>query len=324
MNASTRNAPKTVTAWPLVACMALTVGVSTDALGQSRFSEIVVFGTSLSDPGNAFALSSEAATPPMFTLSPLLVPSAPYAKGGHHFSNGATWVEQLARPVGLDGSVRPAWKTTESTATNFAVGGARARDDGTNVNLTRQVDEFLLRSRGVASGQALYVIEMGSNDVRDALEAYGRGADGAPILRAALESIAANIQRLSGAGARNYLIWVLPNVALTPAIRALGPPAGAVATFVTQSFNAALGQIVGQLQAVLPGNFFALDAYELLNAVVAHPDAFGLTTVTTACVTPNLPPFSCKDADGFLFWDGIHPTREGHAILAQEAARVLR
>src|SRR2546422_10941668 len=84
------------------------------AAAQSRFSGIVVFGTSLSDPGNAFALSGEAATPPDFMLDPLLIPSAPYARGGHHFSNGATWVEQFARSVGLRDGVRAALATTDA------------------------------------------------------------------------------------------------------------------------------------------------------------------------------------------------------------------
>jgi phospholipase/lecithinase/hemolysin len=75
----------------------------------------------------------------------------------------------------------------------------------------------------------------------------------------------------------------------------------------------------------LPGSRFdRLDAYQLLNAIVAAPAAFGLTSVTTACVTPNVAPFTCGNPDGFLFWDGIHPTRAGHAILAQAAANVLR
>src|SRR5712691_6197039 len=103
------------------------------ASAQSRFSGIVVFGTSLSDPGNAFVLVGDASTPPDFGLDPLLIPSAPYARGGHHFSNGATWVEQFARSVGLGGSVRPALATTNSGATNFAVGAARAYDDGVKI-----------------------------------------------------------------------------------------------------------------------------------------------------------------------------------------------
>ena len=60
-----------------------------------------------------------------------------HAKGGHHFSNGATWVEQYARSVGLARSVRPALASADSRAANFAVGAARAYDDGVNFNLTR-------------------------------------------------------------------------------------------------------------------------------------------------------------------------------------------
>src|SRR5689334_13427233 len=76
---------------------------------HARYSGIVVFGTSLSDPGNAFALRGGTNTPPDYDLNPLLVPNAPYMRGGHDFSNGATWVEQFARSLGLAGTVRPAY-----------------------------------------------------------------------------------------------------------------------------------------------------------------------------------------------------------------------
>src|SRR5829696_289095 len=90
---------------------------------HAPYSGIVVFGTSLSDSGNAFALRGGTSTPPDYDLNPLLIPNAPYARGGHHFSNGATWVEQFARARGLADSVRPAFASA-SQATNFAVGGA--------------------------------------------------------------------------------------------------------------------------------------------------------------------------------------------------------
>ena len=70
----------------------------------------------------------------------------------------------------------------------------------------------------------------------------------------------------------------------------------------------------------LPGIRIArLDSYRLLNDLVASPGAFGLTDVTGACVTP----FTCGSPDEFLFWDGIHPTKAVHGIIAQEAASVL-
>jgi phospholipase/lecithinase/hemolysin len=309
----------------LVSGLALVLAAPGWAAAQSRFSGIVVFGTSLSDPGNAFALVGDAGTPPDFMLNPLLIPSAPYARGGHHFSNGATWIEQYAKSVGLVHSVKAALATPDLSADNYAVGAARAYNDGINFNLTRQVDTFLQRSRGVASSGALYVIEMGGNDIRDAFQIYATGGNGGPILTQAVGSIAANIQRLYVAGAREFLVWAAPNVALTPAIRSLGPAAGGLATLVTQGFNGGLAQALGQLSFGLPGISFArLDAYQLLNAIVADPAAFDLTNVTTACVTPNNPPFKCQHVDEFLFWDGIHPTRAGHAILAQETANVLQ
>ena len=119
-------------------------------------------------------------------------------------------------------------------------------------------------------------------------------------------------------------MWIPPNVALTPAVRSLGPAAGALATSLTQAFNAGLSQTVTQLSAALPSaRFTALNVYQLQNAIVLNPAAFGFSTVTDACVTPNVPPFTCQHADQYLFWDGIHPTKAGHAALADEALRVL-
>ena len=140
---------------------------------HAPYSKIVVFGTSLSDSGNAFALRGGTSTPPDYDLNPLLIPNAPYARGGHHFSNGATWVEQFARALGLAGTVRPAYGSDSPIATNYAVGAARACDapGSDNVNLADQIAAFLADTGGVAPSDALYVVEMGSNDVRDAIAA---------------------------------------------------------------------------------------------------------------------------------------------------------
>jgi phospholipase/lecithinase/hemolysin len=298
------------------------------AIGRQPYSGIVVFGTSLSDSGNAFALRGGTNTPPDYLVDPLLVPSVPYARGGHHFSNGATWIEQFARSVGLAGSVRPAFGASSPTATNYAVGAARAYDDGSNVNLSDQVSAFLTDVGGVAPSDALYVIEMGSNDIRDAIVAFQTGGSTAAqaILQQAIQSIAANIQTLHAAGAREFLVWIPPNVALTPALRSLAqlnPAVTQLATGLTLAFNSALkGALAGLAQ--LPGiTITQLDAYTLLNSIAAAPGAFGLTDAATACLTPDVAPFFCQNADEYLFWDGIHPSDAAHAITAQEAARVL-
>jgi phospholipase/lecithinase/hemolysin len=306
-----------------VAILLATAGIPVHTTARAPFDRIVVFGTSLSDSGNAFALRGGTNTPPDYLLDPLLVPSAPYARGGHHFSNGATWIELFARSLGLAGSVRPAFASS-GTATNYAVGAARGREDGLNINLPAQVDAFLQDAGGVARPDALYVIEMGGNDIRDAIAGYPNASG--PILQDAVVSIANNIARLYAAGARNFIVWRAPDVGVTPAIRALDrvrPGAKSLATALTQGFNGALDGAVAQLMT-LPGITIArLDAFRLLNDIVAAPAAFGLTEIASPCLTPSVPPFTCGTPDEYLFWDGIHPSVATHAIIAAEAASVL-
>ena len=324
----------------LLACAAV-AAFSTAGLAAAQrvpYSGVVVFGTSLSDSGNAFALRGGTNTPPDYNLSPLLVPNAPYARGGHHFSNGATWVEQFARALGLAGTVRPAYGSDSPLATNYAVGAARACDapGDENVNLADQVAAFLADSSGVAPSDALYVIEMGGNDVRDAIVAalgvLQRGGTfqqavqaAAPILACAQQAIQTAIVTLQQAGAKQILVWTVPNPGLTPAIRSLGPGAVQVATFLTTLFNTQmlLPTVEALDQASEDIDIAVLDAFTLLQQITANPANFGLTNTTTACVTTNAEPFFCQAADEYLFWDGIHPTRAAHALVAHEAARVL-
>jgi phospholipase/lecithinase/hemolysin len=312
------------TALLAAATLAVTTGTVRTA-AEERFDRIVVLGASLSDSGNAFALRGEVNTPPNYLLDPFLVPSAPYARGAHHFSNGATWIEQFAQSRGLAGSTRPAFLQPDSAASNYAVGAARAYEDGVNVNLSAQVDAFLQQSGGVASADALYTIEMGGNDIRDALVAYASGdpAKAALILQQANIAIANNIGALYAAGARTFLVWRAPDIGLTPAIRTLGQGAMTLGNGLTQGFNAALDSVVAQLSQYPGIRIVRLDAYRLLNDLVAQQDAFGLTNVTTACVTPSVAPFKCESPDEFLFWDGIHPSKAVHAIIAGEAASSL-
>ena len=318
---------------------ALTASAPTVSARQhAPYSGIVVFGTSLSDSGNAFALRGATNTPPDYDMNPLLVPNAPYTRGGHHFSDGATWVEQLARSFGLAGAVRPAYGSDSRIATNYAVGGARACDapgDG-SVNLADQVTAFLADSSSVAPPDALYVIEMGGNDVRDAivtalgvLQAGGtlqQAVQAAgPILACAQQAIRAAIVTLEQAGARHFLVWTAPDLGLTPAIRSLGPGAMALATSLAAMFNTQLLLTTVHTldQASDDIDIGVLDAFTLLQQITAQPANFGLTNTTTACLIPNDEPFSCQTAHEYLFWDGIHPTRAAHALVAHEAARVL-
>lgn len=317
--------PPSANRWIFAGCLALALAAAGTAGAQAPSGPVVVFGTSLSDPGNAFALLGATNTPPDYSVDPFLVPDRPYARGGQHFSNGATWIEQYAGLRGLSASVQPAFRDAGAKASNYAVGGARAREVPNNVHLSLQVATFLHSSGGAAPSDALYVIEMGGNDLRDALLAGQVG--GPAIIQDAITSIAANIGTLYAAGARRFFVWNAPDLGLTPAIRAfdvLFPGTAAAATGASQLFNFHLDFALGMLKTDLPGiEFLRLDVFQKLHAVVAAPEDFGLTEVATACITPSVQPFACTNPDEHLFWDGIHPTRSVHGILAHEAAAVL-
>jgi len=307
----------------LVSGVALLLAAAPSASAQPPTEKLVVFGTSLSDPGNAFALRGGTNTPPDYLVDPFfLTPNAPYTRGGHHFSNGPTWIEQLARTLRANVNAEPAFKGDNPRAMNFAIGSSRAREDGINPSLALQVSTFLQATGGVASPNALHAIEMGSNDVRDALTA---GAGAQAVLLSALTAIRANVMTLYAAGARRFLIWNVPNPALTPAIRFLNSPqASAGATQLTVLFNQGLDGQIASLRATLPGiEIVKLDVFQLLNVVVANPAGFGFTNVITPCITPSEAPFFCQTPDEYLFWDGIHPTSEMHGVVAQFAELAL-
>jgi phospholipase/lecithinase/hemolysin len=305
-----------------IGLLAVALAAPSLAPAQGPTSELIFFGDSLSDSGNAFALQRENNTPPSYSVDALLIPDDAYARGGHHFSNGPTWAEDFANSLGLAADANPSFRDANPRATDYAVGGARA-SGMSEFNLPIQVDVFLQDFGGHAPSDALYVIEIGGNDLRDALAAVGAGQDPAPIIAAAVAGVAANITALYQAGAREFLVWNAPNIGLTPAVRALGPNAMAAGLQLTLLYNGNLATVLTSL-AALPGiEITPFDLFGALNAIVANPSAFGLTDVVDACISPNDPPFICSKPDSYLFWDGIHPTKAAHAILAQAVATTL-
>ena len=71
------------------------------------------------------------------------------------------------------------------------------------ISMTEQVDTFVEDFDNQAPSDALYVIDFGGNDVRDAIVAFteeGSGTAGV-VLQDAITSIASNMQLLYGIGA---------------------------------------------------------------------------------------------------------------------------
>jgi phospholipase/lecithinase/hemolysin len=210
-------------------------------------------------------------------------------------------------------------------ASNYAVGGARAvANYPCRFNLPAQVDAYVAHF-GQTSAETLVVIEIGGNDVRDALAAALSGQDPSSYIQNAILSLSANIIRLYCHGAKQFLILKVPDIGKTPAVRALdhqfpGFGIADLANTLSQAYNNGLEAAVHGLPALAPGiDVKTLDVYATLNAIVADPGTYGFANVTDACITPNQPPFSCAKPDTYVFWDGIHPTKALHAIVAQQA-----
>ena len=207
-----------------IAVLSLTVPGAAWARGNGKKASerMFTFGDSLSDAGNHFAEIGEVSQAP---FDP--VPSFPYAIGGHHFSNGDTWVEQLTKRLGKPTSGHPA-SLSPGVFTNYAVGRARARANAPDFplfDLGTQINIFFADFGGNAPSDAVYAIWIGSNDTRDALSALGADPSGATslgILNDAVMSIGNNITALYLAGARDFLILNVPNLAITPAVQSSG------------------------------------------------------------------------------------------------------
>ena len=317
----------------------LLVGVvvysATTCAAQGLYDRIVVFGASYSDSGNAFALLSDPQThgfdedclittqsvPPYDALDDLVIPESAYARGGHHFTNGATWVELLARRQGLSGSTRPALANENDHATNYAVGGARVLDYPCRFNLSAQLATYLA-DHGQASATTLFIFDIGGNDLRDVI-AQETDPSEIPLV---LGNIAGAIQALYLQGARNFLLVNVGGLGSIPSMRALDrifPGIAQAADQLALGFNLGLAQVRDLANGLPDADVRILDMYGLLATILAAPESYGLTDVSNPCVSPDVPPYVCKKPDTYLFWDGVHVTRAVHRIIAMEAEKVL-
>jgi len=296
---------------------------------------MVVFGTSLSDPGNHFI---EFGTTALQPFAP--IPDASYAIGGHHFTNGATWVEQVATGMHMPTGGSPALHRG-GVFSNYAVGRARVRSCTTVslacpggpypfgvVDLGFEVEQFLADVGGNAPRSHLYAIEVGANDVNDALTALFTDPSGdtsAAIMGAAVTAEAGYLYSLYSAGARTFLITSVPNFGLTPYVRALGPGAQFAAAQLAAAYDGALGSALASFGATLPGiQFIHFDFNSILAQVELQPASFGIKNAMDSCLTfGGIGNQTCSTPNKYLFWDGVHPSAAGHSIVAAGALELL-
>jgi len=310
-----------VTAGLLVLSLAPTVAHA------GTFSNVFVFGDSLSDTGNlADFIGTNIPNPPSFHDS---------------FTNGPVAMELLAEHYGLraDPSLWPTGFADVhglglTSGTNYAVGGATATDRGAGfffLDLPEQVSAFISHV-GVdhAPSDALYAMLIGGNDIRTAAHALNNS-----LVFSGVASELAQLQRLIANGAKDLLVSNVPDVGLIPEFTQGSPPdQDAAAHADSVLYDTLLGQGVQTLRVSNPGitlNYF--DLFDFNNAIIANAAALGFTNTTDACydtggvptsavITPACGPAdpmtgAATNIDQFIYWDDIHPTAHVHALWAQ-------
>ena len=309
----------------LLVCAFVALGIAETGHAQTGYERVFIFGDSLSDSGNIYTLTGETSKAPY-----LLVPLYPYAIGGHHFSNGKTWAERLAQDL-QDNNGGKASRDNPAKNGNYAHGGGRARANSGSLSPSSaaQVGMFLA-NHGRAPTDALYVVQFGGNDLRDALIAGASNPAAAiPILLAAVNELAgfdgvdSSIEALYAAGARNFLVANAPNIEHAPAVQMTG--FGAIAGFLTSIYNGVLEGALQTLEGQLPGiTIHRLDMSAFVNEVVANPEDFGFTNVVAPCLNFLAEKDAkCDNPEEYFFWDGLHPTAVGHKALGNRALAAL-
>ena len=151
--------------------------------------QLVVFGDSLSDNGNAAIFAAGLGIP----FPPL--------------SNGPLWVDHLAAKLSLP-DPQPFLALTGGT--NYAVATAQTGSNGLS-GVSDQLAVFAAAHPGGAPADALYTLWAGANDIFN-------GAN--PVLAA--DNIFNNILSLAAGGGK-YFLWLnMPDLGLTPRAVAAG------------------------------------------------------------------------------------------------------
>ncbi|MDQ6808718.1 MAG: SGNH/GDSL hydrolase family protein [Verrucomicrobiota bacterium] len=294
------------------------------------FSQIVVFGDSLSDTGNVRdrtnAKSSGTVDYPSHTFN--------YSDG--RFTNSSAtdpastmfvgvWHEQLARTfLNLQ---EAHFSLNGMGGTDYAFGGATTEDGQRDIvavstslfgdvtitidNMGRQMDNYFA-AHPAADPNALYIVWGGGNDLFN--------DDSASSVTATAARVPLLVNRLVNHGAKYILV---PNV----------PPLGAIPRYnkdaaKTLSLNKASFDYRRQLATNLSATrsnltsqgvtLYSLDIWTNTIRLFSNPAKYGFVNTRDSAQGQ-----SSVNPDQYLFWDDLHPTTAGHYQTAKGARDAL-
>jgi phospholipase/lecithinase/hemolysin len=269
--------------------------------GARPFDEMIVFGASMVDTGNAHIMSEGA------------VAASPY--WGGRLSNGPVWVERLAQRLRLGNPKenRPVPAPSFAGGTNYAVGGAQT-GEGTapsgSPNVGLQLD-FFFQDEHDLDGDELIVIAAGGND---------RAAT------YAARNLADHIAELADAGGKHFLVSNAARYSQFPGISD-DPWAD---EFVS-TFNEELDDELDALEASRDIEIYRLDLTALHDDMIESPSSYGFSNVDDpACpgCGGGIPEEDAENTlvsnpDEYMFWDFFHFSATAHEIIGKAAANAV-
>lgn len=265
---------------PLVAACLLASLSTAPQAAPSPYSTLVVFGDSLSDAGQFPDPAGPAGSTSRFTNR-----VGPTYQNGSGEIFGPTAPMLLGKQLGIaPGDLAASTSPVNAQqgiadGNNWAVGGYRTDQIYDSITAANgsliERDNTLLRSRdgylvdrarqGLgADPNALYYITGGGNDFLQ-----GRILNDVQAQQAA-GRLVDSVQALQQAGARYIVVWLLPDLGLTPAT--FGGPLQPFASQLSGTFNAELTAQLSQAGA----NVIPLNIPLLLKEGMANPASFGL------------------------------------------------
>ena len=206
--------------------------------------------------------------------------------------------------------------------TNYAFNGSRAAGASPygTPDLVAQVDSYLLANGGEADPDAVFVLWAGANDIF-----FGAASGEVNFVPQAVQAISGAIRDLYDAGARNIVVLDLPLLGQTPFFNT-DPGTSSAFNSLTTAFNSLLSAELQSLRCELRRIRLAdIKVSRLFQAATRTPRLFGLRNVVDSstlfdpvsglgyALAPHV------DPNRYLFWDSIHPTTQGHKIIAAYA-----
>ncbi|GAV85872.1 Lipase_GDSL domain-containing protein [Cephalotus follicularis] len=316
---------------------------------NAKVPAIIVFGDSSVDAGN----NNEISTVLKSNFEPYGRDFRGGEPTGR-FSNGRIPPDFISEAFGLKPTI-PAYLDPMYNIMDFSTGVCFASagtgyDNATSdvlsvIPLWKELEyykEYQKKLRGylgdekanIILGEALYLMSMGTNDF---LENYymfpGRSSKFSVVdYQNFLAGIARNfITELYQLGARKISIGGLPPMGCLPLERTTNIFSGSVCVEeynnVAKDFNTMLQDLVVRLNKELVGIRLVLsNPYDILSDIIQNPHLFGFENAAMACcgtgmfemgyMCDKINPFTCSDANRYVFWDSFHPTEKTNWIVA--------